>query len=74
LALAYYPNNINAQLLYAESLTKAVLRLMQERKATSLSQISHLPIARKAIREMNRIYGLIAREGYSEMPKEMYLN
>jgi len=73
LALAHYPNNINAKLLWAEALNKRLLALTKQYQASSPSEVRELPQAKTYWVQMERLYNEIVQAGYREMPKEMYL-
>ena len=74
LALAHNPQNINAKLLWAETLGKRLLALMKQREARAVGEIMFLPQAKALVAEMERLYGEMVAAGYREMPKAMYQN
>ena len=78
LALARYPNNINAKLLWAEALNKRLSALRKQYdggrlQTEALSQVMEHPQAKTYWVQMERLYGEIVPAGYREMPKAMYL-
>jgi len=74
LALAHHLQNINAKLLWAETLHKRLVRLMQAHGLTAIETVGTLPAAKATLLQMEKLYGEMEKAGYREMPKAMYLH
>jgi|GEM_PF-137281 len=74
LALAHHPQNINAKLLWVETLHKRLVRIMQANGLITIETVHTLPKAKTTLQEMEKLYGEMEKAGYREMPKAMYLH
>lgn len=73
LILNYYPNNINAIILKAETLKRQFGNIMRLEKAKHPLDILHKSDAKNMYQEMERLYVTALELGYREMPQRMYL-
>lgn len=74
LALKYYPNSINTMLLKAETQKHQIEILMKIYDIKNPQKAKQIPEIASLFKEMEKTYAQIVMSGYTEMPKQMYLD
>lgn len=72
LALAYYPNYVNAMVYKAEILKRRLNAHMYLNGTEDFKDVLHLEMPKQIYDEMELLYAQILKLGYREMPPEMY--
>jgi hypothetical protein len=73
-ALKYFPNNVNALVLKAETLHKLLDETMKDYQISKIQDVSSEPIVNDIYNQMNATYTALFDLGYREMPEPMYKN